>query len=394
MQKSKFNRAIIIVLDSVGVGELPDAYKYGDKGSNTLANTAKAVRGLKLPNFQKLGFGNIIDVEGVEPSRTPLTSFGKMAEKSAGKDTTTGHWELMGLHLPNPFPVYPNGFPKEVIDEFEKKIGRKILCNKPASGTEIIKKLGEKHVKTGYPIVYTSADSVFQIAAHKEVVSLNELYKMCEIARNILRGKHSVCRVIARPFTGKPGSFVRTSERRDYSVKPPGKTVLDYAIDAGLKVFAVGKISEIFVNQGITEVVHIDNNMDGVDKTLAYMDKKDKGIIFTNLVDFDMLWGHRNNPEGYAKGLEDVDKRIPEIIENLKPNDILIFTADHGCDPTTPNTDHSREYVPLLVYGERIKPGVNLGIRKSFSDLGKTVAELMGFKALVEGESFAEIIVI
>ncbi len=394
MQKSRFNRVIIIVLDSVGVGELPDAYKYGDEGSNTLANTAKAVRGLNLPNFQRLGLGNIIDVEGVEPSRTPLASFGKMAEKSAGKDTTTGHWELMGLCLPNPFPVYPNGFPEEVIDEFEKRISRKILWNKPASGTEIIKKLGEEHIKTRCPIVYTSADSVFQIAAHKEVIPLGELYKMCVSARDILRGKYNVCRVIARPFSGEPGSFVRTTERRDYSVKPHGKTVLDYAIDANFKVYAVGKIGEIFVSQGITEAVHIDNNMDGVDKTLAYMDKKDKGIIFTNLVDFDMLWGHQNNPEGYAKGLEDVDKRVPELIKRLKSDDVFIFTADHGCDPTTPSTDHSREYVPLLVYGEKIKPGVNLGARKSFSDLGKTVAELMGFEAPVEGESFAEIIVV
>ena len=394
MQKQNFNRAIIIVLDSVGVGELPDAYKYGDEGSNTLANTAKAVGGLSLPNFQKLGLGNIIDVDGVEPSRTPLASFGKMAESSAGKDTTTGHWELMGLHLPNPFPVYPDGFPKEIIDEFEEEVGRKILCNKPASGTEIIKELGEEHIKTGKPIIYTSADSVFQIAAHKDVISLKELYKMCESARDILKDEHSVCRVIARPFVGKPGSFVRTAERRDYSVKPPSKTVLDYAIDAGFKVYAVGKISEIFVNQGISEAVHIDNNMDGVDKTLAYMDRKDKGIIFTNLVDFDMLWGHRNNPEGYAKGLEDVDKRVPEFIERLKPDDVLMFAADHGCDPTTPSTDHSREYVPLLVYGKRIKAGVNLGIRKSFSDLGKTVAELMGFEVVCAGESFAEIIVI
>jgi len=394
LKKESFNRVIIIVLDSVGVGELLDAYKYGDEGSNTLANTAKTVGGLNIPNFKKLGLGNIIKVEGVEPSKSPMASYGKMTERSAGKDTTTGHWELMGIYLPDPFPVYPNGFPKEVIDVFEKKIGRKILCNKPASGTEIIKKLGEEHIKTGKPIIYTSADSVFQIAAHKDVTPLKELYEMCEIARNILRGKHNVCRVIARPFIGEQGNFVRTSERRDYSVKPPSKTVLDYATDAGFEVFAVGKIGEIFVNQGITEAVHIDNNMDGVDKTLAYMEEKDKGIIFTNLVDFDMLWGHRNNPEGYAKGLEEVDKRIPEVIENLKPNDVLVFTADHGCDPTTPSTDHSREYVPLIVYGERIKSGVNLGICKTFSDLGKTIADLMNFDALVEGESFAEIIVV
>ncbi len=394
MKKESFNRVIIIVLDSVGVGGLPDAYKYGDEGSNTLANTAKTVGGLNIPNFKKLGLGNIIKVEGVEPSKSPMASYGKMTERSAGKDTTTGHWELMGICLPDPFPVYPNGFPKEVIDEFEKKIGRKILCNKPASGTEIIKKLGEEHMKTGKPIIYTSADSVFQIAAHKETIPLKELYEMCEVARDILRGEHSVCRVIARPFIGEPGSFVRTTERRDYSVKPPGKTVLDYATDVGFEVFAVGKIGEIFVNQGITEALHIDNNMDGVDKTLAYMEKKDKGIIFTNLVDFDMLWGHRNNPEGYAKGLEEIDKRIPEIIENLKSDDILVFTADHGCDPTTPSTDHSREYVPLIVYGERIKSGVNLGICKTFSDLGKTIADLMNFDAPVEGESFAEIIVV
>ncbi len=394
MKKTEFSRAIIIVLDSVGVGELLDAGKYGDKGSNTLANTAKAVGGLNLPNFQKLGFGNIIDIEGVSPSKNPLASFGKMAEKSAGKDTTTGHWELMGLYLPKPFPVYPDGFPQKIIDEFERKIDRKILWNKPASGTEIIKKLGEEHIKTRRPIVYTSQDSVFQIAAHKNSTPLDELYRMCEVARDILKGKHNVCRVIARPFIGESGNFTRTAERRDYSVKPPAGTVLDYAIDSGLKVFAVGKINEIFANQGITESVHIENNMDGVDKTLYFMKRLGRGIIFTNLVDFDMLWGHRNNVFGYAKGLEEVDKRVPEIIESLREDDVLVFTADHGCDPTTESTDHSKEYVPLLIYGERIKKGVNLGIRKSFSDLGKTISELLNFPALVEGESFAKMIVI
>ncbi|MDP3014701.1 MAG: phosphopentomutase [Candidatus Subteraquimicrobiales bacterium] len=394
MQKQMFNRAIIIILDSVGVGELTDAYKYSDEGSNTLANTAKAVGGLNLPNFQKLGLGNIIDIEGVSPSKNPLASFGKMAEKSAGKDTTTGHWELMGLYLPKPFPVYPKGFPEEIINEFERRIGRKILWNKPASGTEIIKELGEKHLKPGCPIIYTSADSVFQIAAHEDIISLNELYKMCEVARDILKDEHNVCRVIARPFTGKPDTFVRTAERRDYSVKPPSKTVLDYAIDAGFKVYAVGKIGEIFANQGISKAVHTKNNMDGIDKTLEFMKNEDKGIIFANLVDFDMLWGHRNDPQGYAKGLKEVDKRVPELIERLKSSDVLIFTVDHGCDPTTPSTDHSREYVPLLVYGEKIKPGINLGIRKSFSDLGRTISELLGFPAPVEGESFAEMIVI
>jgi len=392
LQKTGFNRAIIIVLDSVGVGELPDAYKYGDEGSNTLANTAKNVGGLNLPNFQNLGLGNIIEIDGVKPSKNPLASFGKMAERSVGKDTTTGHWELTGIYLPKLFPIYPNGFPAEIIDEFERKIGKKVLWNKPASGTEIIKKLGEEHIKTGCPIVYTSADSVFQIAAHKETISLNEIYEMCEIAREILKGKHNVCRVIARPFVGEPGNFVRTAERRDYSVKPPAKTILDYAIDAGLKVYAVGKINEIFANQGITKAVHIENNMDGIDKTLEFMNEVNKGIIFTNLVDFDMLWGHRNDPWGYARGLEAVDKRVLEIMENLKSDDVLIFTADHGCDPTTLSTDHSREYVPLLVYGERIKSGVDLGIRTTFSDLGNSISSLLEFTAQVEGESFADLL--
>ncbi len=394
MKKAEFSRAIIIVLDSVGVGELLDAGKYGDKDSNTLANTAKAVGELNLPNFQKLGLGNIIEIEGVPSSEDPLASYGKMAEKSAGKDTTTGHWELMGIYLSKPFPVYPDGFPQKIIDEFERKIDRKILWNKPASGTEIIKKLGEEHIKTGCPIVYTSQDSVFQIAAHKNSIPLDELYRMCEVARDILKGEHNVCRVIARPFVGESGNFTRTAERRDYSVKPPARTVLDYAINSGLKVFAVGKINEIFANQGITESVHTKNNMDGIDKTLYFMKRLDKGIIFTNLVDFDMLWGHRNDVFGYAKGLEEVDKRVPEIIESLREDDVLVFTADHGCDPTTESTDHSREYVPLLIYGERIKKGVNLGIRKSFSDLGKTISELLSFPVSVKGESFAEMIVI
>lgn len=394
VKKEEFSRAIIIVLDSVGVGELLDAGKYGDKDSNTLANTAKAVGELNLPNFQKLGLGNIIEIEGVPSSEDPLASYGKMAEKSAGKDTTTGHWELMGIYLSKPFPVYPDGFPQKIIDEFERKIDRKILWNKPASGTEIIKKLGEEHIKTGCPIVYTSQDSVFQIAAHKNSIPLDELYRMCEVARDILKGEHNVCRVIARPFVGESGNFTRTAERRDYSVKPPARTVLDYAINSGLKVFAVGKINEIFANQGITESVHTKNNMDGIDKTLYFMKRLDKGIIFTNLVDFDMLWGHRNDVFGYAKGLEEVDKRVPEIIESLREDDVLVFTADHGCDPTTESTDHSREYVPLLIYGERIKKGVNLGIRKSFSDLGKTISELLSFPVSVKGESFAEMIVI
>lgn len=384
----RIERVIITILDSVGVGELPDAHRYGDEGSNTLGNTARAVWGLHLPWFQGFGIGNIIPVEGVPPSENPLASYGKMIERSAGKDTTTGHWELMGLYLPKPFPTYPRGFPPEIIEEFQRRIGRRILGNKPASGTEIIKKLGEEHLRTGYPIVYTSADSVFQIAAHEEVIPVPELYDMCEVAREILKGKHNVGRVIARPFLGEPGSFMRTHRRKDFSLKPPTKTVLDYALDGGVRVYAVGKIGEIFGYRGITECQHTENNMDVINKILEYMHRIAAGIIFANLVDFDMLWGHRNNPLGYAKGLEEVDARIPEILDALTSEDVLIFTADHGCDPTTPSTDHSREYAPVLVYGEQIKTGVNLGIRKTFADVGKTVADLLGFEAPVEGTSF------
>jgi len=381
---------IIVILDSVGVGELPDASLYGDEGSNTLVNTARAVGGLHLPNFQKLGLGNIVEVGGVPPAEKPLAAFGRIAERSAGKDTTTGHWELMGLYLPEPFPLYPDGFPLEVIEEFERRIGRRVLGNKPASGTEIIKELGEEHLRTGYPILYTSADSVFQVAAHKDVISLNELYHICRVARGILKGKHGVGRVIARPFVGKPGSFTRTAERKDFSLPPPSKTVLDYALEAGIPVWGVGKVEEIFGGRGFTECTKTENNMDGVDKIIGYVKEVEKGIIFANLIDFDMLWGHRNDAPGYAKGLVEVDCRVPEILDLLKPSNVLIFTADHGCDPTTPGTDHSREYVPLLIYGENIERGANVGTRQTFADLGKTVADLLGFDVLVEGQSFAD----
>ncbi|MBI4744671.1 MAG: phosphopentomutase [Actinobacteria bacterium] len=382
-------KTIIIILDSVGCGALPDAEEYGDEGSNTLGNLAKAVSGLDIINLRKLGIGNIIDVAGGLPEKNPLAGFGKLAEKSKGKDTTTGHWELMGIILDKPFPVYPEGFPSDLIEEFEKLTGYKSLGNKPASGTEIIKELGEEHIKTGSLIVYTSADSVFQIAAHEEVVPINELYRICKIAREkVLVGNHAVGRVIARPFIGKTGNFTRTTNRKDFSLKPPHKTVLDFASEAGIDVYGVGKIGEIFANQGIKECRHIDNNMDGINQTLKFMEFVDKGIIFTNLVDFDMLWGHRNDFANYARGLETVDRRIPEIISKLKPSDVLIITADHGCDPTTESTDHSREYVPFLVYGEYIKAGYNLGIRNSFADVGKTIAEALGFEALTYGESF------
>lgn len=385
------SRVIIIVLDSVGVGALPDAAKFGDEGSNTLGNTARAVGGLNLPNFTILGLGNIIDITGVPKNERHEAFYGKMAEVSAGKDTTTGHWEMMGLHLDKPFPTFPNGFPPGVIGPFEKATGRKVLGNKAASGTAIIDEFGEQHMKTGDLIVYTSADSVFQICAHENVVPIEELYKISEIARSILKGKYAVGRVIARPFIGKPGNFVRTHRRRDFSLKPPSKTVLDYLIESGYPVHAIGKINEIFANQGITSAVHTESNMHGVEMILKTMLEREKGLIFANLVDFDSKWGHRNDPEGYARGLEEVDARIPEILSSLKNDDVLFITADHGCDPTTPSTDHSREYVPILVYGRSLSKPKALGLRKTFSDLGKTVADILGVEAPVHGESFKDL---
>lgn len=385
-------RVILIVLDSVGVGELPDAAKYGDEGSNTLGNLAKAVGGLALPNMEKLGLGNIIDIEGVPAAKHPIGAYGKAAEKSAGKDTTTGHWELAGVISERPFPVYPDGFPPEVIEVFEKRIGRKVLGNKVASGTEIIKELGDEHVRTGMPIVYTSADSVFQIAAHEEVIPVEELYEICKIAREILQGDHAVARVIARPFVGKSGQYVRTYNRADFSLKPPHHTLLDCVEKAGMEVIGVGKIWDIFAGQGITKALHTEGNMDGVNKTLEAMDVLKQGLIFSNLVDYDMLYGHRNDSEGYAKALEDFDRRLPEIMEKLKETDVLIVTADHGCDPTTASTDHSREYVPVLIYGDRIKAGVNLGTLSCFSDIGQTVADFLGCGRLRNGTSFKHLV--
>ncbi len=376
----KIKKVVLVVLDSVGVGALPDAGKYGDEGSNTLANTARAVGGLSLPNLTQMGLGNITDILGVPPWRSSTAAYGKMKEKSPGKDTTTGHWELAGLVLDKPFPVYPDGFPPEVIVAFQEGIGKEVLGNTAASGTEIIEELGEQHIKTGRPIVYTSADSVFQIAAHEDITPVDELYEMCGHARKILSGEHAVGRVIARPFIGKPGSFVRTDRRRDFSVEPPEDTLLDRLIQAGKTVVAVGKIKEIFAGKGISESVHISGNDDGIDKTLSFMRSKSDGLIFTNLVDFDMLYGHRKDPEGYARALEQFDRRLPEITGKLGGGELLILTADHGCDPTTPGTDHSREYVPLLVYGDLVKKGTNLGTRETFADLGATIAEIFGVK--------------
>ncbi|AEM77985.1 phosphopentomutase [Thermoanaerobacter wiegelii] len=380
-------RVILIVLDSVGVGELPDAYKFGDQGSNTLGHVTEKT-GVELPNMGRLGLGNIIPLKSVPENPNAIGGYGKMAEKSAGKDTTTGHWEIAGLFIEKPFPTYPHGFPDEIIKEFEKRIGRKVLGNKPASGTEIIKELGEEHVKTGFPIVYTSADSVFQVAAHEDVIPLEELYKICEIAREILKGDHAIGRVIARPFTGTPGNFVRTGNRRDFSLKPFEPTVLDMLKEDGYEVFAIGKIEDIFAGQGITGKNHTTNNDDGITATIKAMDEVKNGLIFTNLVDFDMVYGHRNDVEGYAKALKHFDNRLPEIMEKLTKEDLLIITADHGCDPTTPSTDHSREYVPLLVYSPLMKHGVNLGVRSTYADIAATIAEIFKVGPMKHGTSF------
>lgn len=390
---TKIRSVIIIVLDSLGVGELPDAGKYGDTGSNTLGNMAKAIGRLKLPNMQKLGLGNIISILGVPPADKPQAAFGKAAEASAGKDTTTGHWEMSGLILDKPFPVFPHGFPPEVITQFEEKIGRKTMANEVASGTEIIARLGEEHMKTGYPIVYTSADSVFQIAAHEEIIPVEELYQMCRTAREMLTGPYAVGRVIARPFVGKPGDFTRTPHRHDFSLAPIGPTLLDVLKNNGLSVLAVGKINDIFAGRGITDTVHTDNNMDGVNKTLDFIKRNEKGLVFTNLVDFDSVYGHRNDAQGYADALAEFDHRLPEILALMGDDKLLVITGDHGCDPTTTSTDHSREYVPLLVYGPGVQPGVNLGIRKTFADLAATIAEIFDVK-IDTGTSFLKDILI
>ncbi|MBM7865156.1 phosphopentomutase [Heliobacterium gestii] len=384
-------RVILIVLDSVGIGELPDADRYGDRGSHTLANIARAVGGLRLPNLAKLGLGNIDVIAGVSPAERPDGLFGKMAERAPGKDTTTGHWELAGVILDKPFPVYPDGFPPEVMETFEKAIGRSTLGNVAASGTEIIERLGEEHMATGAPIVYTSADSVFQIAAHEEVIPLEELYRYCQIARDILRGDHAVGRVIARPFVGVPTAFRRTTNRHDYSLKPPGRLVFDVIAEAGREVAAVGKIYDIYAGQAISRHVSTRSNMEGVDRTLDYMREVAQGLIMTNLVDFDMLYGHRNDPEGYARALEEFDGRLPEILAALQPEDLLLVTADHGCDPTTPSTDHSREYVPVLVTGQQIPSGIPLGIRSTFADLGETVLDWLELPTLGVGQAIAEV---
>ncbi len=381
-------RVVLIVLDSVGVGALPDAAAYGDAGTNTLAHTARAVCGLALPHLGALGLGNIVPVAGVPPAPRPRAAYGKMATRSAGKDTTTGHWELAGLVLDRPFPVYPDGFPADVIAAFEAAIGRPTLGNRPASGTVIIEELGAEHVRTGAPIVYTSADSVFQVAAHEEVVPPEELYRICRVARMLLTGEHAVGRVIARPFAGAEGRFARTPRRKDFSLAPGGETVLDALKARGHAVVGVGKIGNIFAERGLTASFPTRDNEQGVDRTLAVLREFLSGLVFTNLIEFDMLYGHRNDAHGYAAALAAFDRRVPELAGALAPGDLLVLTADHGCDPTTPGTDHTREYVPLLaLLPSGLAGGVDLGTRASLADVAATVAQVFGFGWPV-GESF------
>ncbi len=384
---TNFRRVTWIVLDSVGIGAMPDAASFGDPaGGDTLGNVNRA-RNLKLPSLAKLGIGNIKPLANIPANAAPAAAYGRCALASPGKDTTTGHWEMAGIHLAKPFPLYPNGFPREIMDELERRIGRRTLGNYAASGTTILEELGEEHMRTGSPIVYTSADSVFQIAAHEEVIPLFELYKICETAREILRGPHEVGRVIARPFEGEPGHFKRTSNRKDYAVPPPKGMLLDQLDSRGVPVFGIGKIFDVFLGRGIREYEKTRDNADGMAKTLSALDEAKSGLIFVNFVDFDQLYGHRNDAAGYARALEEVDAWIPSLIGKLDDGDLLIVTADHGCDPTIPGTDHTREYVPLLAYSPRNATGADLGLRSTLSDIGQTVAENFDCR-ICEGSSF------
>ncbi|WP_339200276.1 phosphopentomutase [Peribacillus sp. FSL P2-0133] len=372
---SAFKRIFVIVMDSVGIGEAPDADLFGDKGADTLGHIAERMNGLNMPTLAKLGLGNIREIKGIDKAQQPLAYFTKMKEASTGKDTMTGHWEIMGLNISTPFRVFPDGFPELLVNELEAKMGRGIIGNVPASGTEIIERLGEEHMKTGALIVYTSADSVLQIAAHEDIVPIDELYKICEIAREMtMADEFKVGRVIARPFTGEPGNFKRTPNRHDYALKPFNRTVMDELKDSGYDVLAIGKISDIFDGEGVTESLRTVSNMDGMDKLIQTVEQDFKGLSFLNLVDFDALYGHRRDPEGYGKALEEFDARMPEVLDKLNEDDLLIITADHGNDPVHEGTDHTREYVPLLVYSKRFTEGAELPIRDTFADIGATVA--------------------
>ena len=385
---ANFKRAFWIVLDSVGIGELPDAADYGDQGRNTLGHIAES-RPLNISNLVALGLANIAPLAHLSPVKLPLAAYGKSATHSAGKDTTTGHWEMAGIWLAQAFPTYPHGFPPEIIGPFENRIGRKILGNRPASGTEILKQLGEEHLRTGRPIVYTSGDSVFQIAAHEDVISVPDLYRMCEIARALLQGPHQVGRVIARPFSGLAGHFARTARRHDYAVEPPRPMLLDVLADKSVPVFGIGKIHDIYNGRGVPDFVSTESNSDGMGKLIEAMHSREGGLILCNLVDFDMLFGHRKDVEGFAKSLEEFDSWLGNFLEQLRTTDVLIITADHGCDPDPrwPTTDHSREYVPILAYSPLNPAGVNLGIRDTLADIGQTVAENFGTK-IPHGKSF------
>lgn len=383
-----FKRVIWIIIDSVGIGELPDADLYGDVGADTIGNIIKKRGNLHVPNMERLGLFSINDTSFLNPDVSPVGAYGKAKELSNGKDTTTGHWEMIGIHTKNAFPTYPEGFPDDVINAFVKQTGcGSILGNCVASGTEIINQLGDEHIKTGYPIVYTSADSVFQIAAHEEVIPLKKLYDMCEAAREILQGEHGVARVIARPFIKEDSKYLRTPNRRDYSIMPSKENLLVYLKDAGYRVAAVGKIEDIFCGLGIGDAIHTKSNIDGIEKTLDFMATQHDGLIFTNLVEFDSTWGHRRDVEGYAQGLETFDEGLNKIITNMRDDDLLIINADHGCDPTFRGTDHTREYIPVLMYHKAMTKGINLGIMDTFADIGATIADNFGVKNLTIGTS-------
>lgn len=382
----RFKRFVLIILDSAGIGEMPDAAEWGDGGANTIGHIMAAEHP-QLPMLQRLGLGNITLLAGIAPASDPEGSFGKSAILSKGKDTTVGHWEIAGLITQQPFPTYPNGFPERLLKAFSEAIGRDVLGNKTASGTEIIEELGPEHMRSGKPIVYTSADSVFQVAGHEQVIPVEELYRICEVARVILDGPDRVCRVIARPFIGEPGSFQRTGRRKDYAIAPPEKTLLDRLEDSGLRVTSIGKVASIFDYHGITRHLEAHDNSESVDQTVRALREAPEGLIFSNLVDFDMLWGHRRDSKGYAQGLEYFDRRIPEIRDAMRGDDCLIVTADHGCDPTAHGSDHTREYVPILVYGKNLEGGADLGTRSTMADVGQTIAENFGIR-LSFGRSF------
>ncbi|MBR0600002.1 phosphopentomutase [Sinanaerobacter chloroacetimidivorans] len=386
------NRVVLIVLDSLGIGAMPDAENYGDAGADTLGHIAASKTDFSIPNLIKMGLGNIDGVSNIAKEENPAGSFGRLGERSKGKDTITGHWEIAGLLTEVPFQTFPDGFPKEFMKEFEAAIGRETLGNYAASGTEIIEKLGPEHEKTGRPIIYTSADSVFQIAVNTAVIPLEELYQICETARKMLIGDLQVGRVIARPYILENGKRIRTSDRKDYAVSPTGKTLLDHVKDSGKKVYAIGKISDIFNGQGVTTSVHTDSNQDGITKTIEALRLDFSGLIFTNLVDFDSKYGHRRDPIGYGRCIEEFDRRLPEILEAMKEEDVLILCADHGNDPVHSGWDHTREYVPVLLYGKTIKSGMNLGTRKAYADIGATIAEMLSANPTVIGESFFQLL--